>query len=109
MSEDVRYGYALVIWQAFSFVEIQSTEPELLTELTKQVQEKLPKCHPERLLNVFGEDYVLNLKKLSNKDQEVGLWIIRELCHQGWEPFATEVAGQGAAPSHNTHFRKRLR
>jgi hypothetical protein len=30
----------------------------------------------------------IEFKKLDNRDEQVAEWIFKELCHQGWEPYA---------------------
>ena len=35
-----------------------------------------------------GEEYSLRIDRLGSKDLEVGWWILKQLCLQGWEPFA---------------------
>lgn len=34
------------------------------------------------------ERYIYTLRQLDGKDREILDWIVKWLCHQGWEPFA---------------------
>ena len=71
------------------YVGIAITDPSELEFLTSRIKESFPGMRVSqdyvRKLPT-GEVYSTRIDKLSNRDYNVLWWVIKELCHRGWEP-----------------------
>jgi hypothetical protein len=85
------YEYTDVEWEPSAQVIVRTTDPKLLAWVKNELGQFLPNYQVYSSgEDVSGEAYFLWLKKLNNRDSAVAWWIIKRLCHQGWEPFATD-------------------
>lgn len=85
------YRYAHLKFSYFKGVYLYSTDSQVLdwtlAELKKvitnfRVSESVRDTLPS------GEKCCFHIDELRDRDYEVGWWILKQLCLQGWEPFA---------------------
>jgi hypothetical protein len=77
-------------------VRLWSTDWGTLDRITDELKKFIPRYSIKEERNLLsGEIYFYWIANLQNRDYEVGAWIVKQLCLQGWEPFAAEsFAGQ---------------
>ena len=96
------------------WLDFHTTEPGLAEWVRARIEEALPGCkisgpgkelHSSEVLS--GERNNLWVSKLEVRATDVlGWWIIRQLCHQGWEPFAATERESGIRSAKSYQFRK---
>lgn len=63
---------------------VRCTDQTATEGIVNEVRKIMPSCET-------GTNSKLGLtwlKRLQNRDMEIGNWVVRQLCLQGWEPFA---------------------
>ena len=112
-----KYAYFRVGWNLQKLgggVFLRSTDTTTLEWILVRLEEKLKEAgkhsHKTGLVVKYcefdGMKPGVNLNKLSNCDGTIALWIIKQLCDNGWEPFASgrelfvNTAGKLAGASH---------
>lgn len=87
-----RNGYTRVNWTEAG-VFLSSTDSHVMDWVLDEVKKWLP------TMTLFrdwrgelpsGETYTYTMQKLQGRDRDVAWWIVKQLCLQGWEPFAAE-------------------
>ena len=103
------YKYAQLDFGAYG-VYLRSTDSQvldwILAELKKVITDFQVSAGPNLIIpsNLpSGEKYLLHIVKLRDKDNQVGWWILKQLCLQGWEPFVVNYAESSRAFIY--HFR----
>ena len=85
------YKYVLLHFSDWG-VLLHSTDSQvldwILAELKKVITNFRMSAGPKDPKLPSGETYYLHIDKLQGKDRQVGWWILKQLCLQGWEPFA---------------------
>jgi hypothetical protein len=75
-----------------NFISVQSTDPEvveqLLAELRKLISFQVRALDWSKLPS--GEPSVWHLDKFKERAYPAHCWMVKQLCLQGWEPFAIE-------------------
>jgi hypothetical protein len=74
-------------------VFLSSTDPDVLDWVFDDVQKFIPTAtlfRDWRGVLPSGETYSYTIQKLKGTDRDVAWWIVKQLCLQGWEPFAVE-------------------
>jgi hypothetical protein len=78
-------------------VALTCTDPELLGWISSKIQEFFPICEVISSKDPAGEVYEVVFRDLRRERQqkeqalsETKWWIIKQLCHQGWEPTRDE-------------------
>jgi hypothetical protein len=95
------------------YVGIAITDPSELEFLTSRIKESFPGMRVSqdyvRKLPT-GEVYSTRIDKLSNRDYDVLWWVIKELCHRGWEPLgaASLVYSEGSKTELVYQFGRRV-
>jgi hypothetical protein len=91
------YKYAELDFGAYG-VHLRSTDSQvldwILAELKKVITDFRVLADRDLIIpsNLpSGEKYLLCIDKLRDKDKQVGWWILKQLCLQGWEPFAART------------------
>lgn len=91
MDREETYQYTDVEWEPSAQVILRTTDPKVLDWIQIELGQLLPNYQVYSSdEDMSGEAYFLWLKRLNNRDSAVAWWIIKRLCHQGWEPFATD-------------------
>jgi hypothetical protein len=88
------YRYAHLQYST-SGVSLSSTDPQVLDWILAE----LKKVIPDYRVAGKSEDG-FSIDKLQYGDHEAGWWILKQLCLQGWKPFAVHED-----TFHNYHFR----
>ena len=76
-------------------VTLYSTDPKMLDWILSELKRVstdfgITGCKIETFSLPSGEKYVVQIHQLQGKDYLVLWWILTQLCHQGWEPFAKD-------------------
>ena len=98
MDSGERYGYVSVDYNLNYWVTLKSTEPKLLDWLVSELKKFVPECRVQGSLEDLSGEIcwvdVVNVKWTKKRkgiaNRAAFWWIIRQLCHQGWEPFASD-------------------
>ena len=87
------YKYAKVHPQYH--VEMYSTDPQVINWILSELKKIIPTFSFTRksTTDFSGKAFEFRIDQLQNKDYIVGMWIIQQLCQNGWEPFG--VTGNG--------------
>lgn len=98
----VRYGY-LSICEELRYVEIaMCTEPTTVRWFIDEITKAYPSADVRVKKCRRGHPYSARVYKIQERDLSViSAWLIRELCHAGWEPYDS-----GSGPY--SRFRKTL-
>ncbi len=76
--------------------------------LLSQLKQLFPQMRVERMYKLpSGETYWYNVKGLSSKDDDVGWWVIKQLCRRRWEPFDVTSEVIADATTYVYHFKRR--
>lgn len=91
-----KYAYFRVSWELYQGGErgvyLRSTDMATLEWILAKLQEagmRYKFRRTEKYLEFDGLKPAANLKSLNDRDGTVALWIIKQLCDNGWEPFAS--------------------
>jgi hypothetical protein len=85
-------GYTRVSWTE-SGVFLSSTDAHVMDWVLDDVKNFLPTAtlfKNWRGVLPSGETYTYTIQKLQGRDGDVAWWVVKQLCRQGWEPFAVE-------------------
>ncbi len=85
-------GYTRVYWTE-SGVFLSSTDSQVMDSVFEEVKGFIPGAtlfKNWRGVLPTGETYTYTMQKLQGRDGDVAWWIVKQLCLQGWEPFAVE-------------------
>ena len=106
------FEYARIIAEKYKFVTIETTDNELLEEISAEVKKEYPKSDilfinfffrpsEEQDLNKRrkSKKYGVHINKLNNNDLTVGWWILDLMLTKGWEPFSRRDASLGQGDS----------
>jgi len=70
-------------------IQLVSTDSQVLDWIFAEVRKFFPGCAVRNKKELpSGETFACNIHRLKDRDWEVCWWIIKQLCLQGWEPFA---------------------
>jgi hypothetical protein len=103
MTESVRYEYAHV--RLSGGVDFACTDAAFFDRMVAEVRRMVPGCKATVAQDLSGERASVALDNLKNREGAVAQWMIKALCHQGWEPFWGSVAYYGGG---ELAFRKRV-
>ena len=68
---------------------LESTDSEMLERILAEVKKLIPSCSVRDKRELpSGELYFYVIYNLRGKGWSVATWIVKQLCLQGWEPFA---------------------
>jgi len=104
----ISYGYVLVGCSS-EHITLISTEPEVVQWFLDEMAKAIPGHRVEVEKCLSGELYRAEVKKAGMfsgcppKVEAVYAWVVRELCHDGWEPFSEADQWWGGMS-----FRKRI-
>ena len=84
------HPFAQVQWTSTG-VRFICTDDAILDAILVQLKKYDPKyIIPLTWELISGETICWKIEKLQAKDMETGLWLVKQLCQQGWEPFESE-------------------
>jgi len=99
------YGYACVFWTQGG-VTLYCTDPQMLESIFTELKKLVPSC--KRAAEAFklasGEVLGYSVHRLQGQDNLIFLWVVKQLCLQGWEPF--EAKDLPLSPWAAIHLRK---
>jgi hypothetical protein len=82
-------GYSVAIW-------LESTDSQVLNWILAEVRKFYPSSWMKQRDKLpSGEVYSVEISKLKDDDCAVHWWIVKQLCLQGWEPFAAPDVHDG--------------
>ena len=86
-------GFAQIYWCS-SGVTLYCTDSEVFESVLEELKKLIPSCrvHSKTEL-ISGEIYHCEIDKLKGQDKKVGVWVMKQLCLQGWEPFESGDIG----------------
>lgn len=69
-------------------VKVWSTNAAVLNWVEEQVREVSPKYKKAKSQSFLpsGESYSVSFDNLQGKGYDIGWWIVKQLCEQGWKP-----------------------
>jgi hypothetical protein len=70
------------------WVSLESTDSQVLDGILAEVRKFFPFCRGQVAELPSGEWYNLDIHRLRGKGLAVYWWVVKQLCLQGWEPFA---------------------
>jgi hypothetical protein len=106
MSTPQSSGLAQVEWDNHG-VHLFCTDDKVLDALLAELENLVPtyKVGLKRT-TISGQTVGCYLEGFRMRDQEVGRWLVTQLCQQGWEPF--EAQGILAPSEGFVKFRRRI-
>ena len=98
-----RYKY-IEIYASSLGIRLLRAELELVEQMATMLRKHIPSCAVKPLYDdVDQKPLGYALHKLGNKDYMVVHWLLRQLCCQGWEPFACTHEGRLGITYHCNH------
>ena len=96
------------------YLTITCTESAVLDFIVSEIKKYVPKPIISETKDLSGQATTLEFMFLKNLDNEIFLWVIKWLCHNGWEPFgitANIIGGESSTKYSNLktgvhYFRK---
>lgn len=87
---------------------VTTTDPSILDWLYDEVKKLIPNCATKNELHdLMGERIGFSFHRLEDKDSKVARWILKLLCENGFEPFATST-GEVAQYHVDFHLRREI-
>lgn len=87
------YDFLIIEDSHVGGVRVRSTDHTignfLYTELSKHIKNVKAVVEAE---TISGQPYAWKFSNLSGKDNETAWWMMTQVSHNGWEPFATSGA-----------------
>jgi len=82
-------GYARVWWST-SGVWLYCTESGVVDWILSELRKIVPTLKVSIAELPSGDPYFWAISRLKGQDTIIGYWVIKQLCEQGWEPFAVQ-------------------
>jgi hypothetical protein len=106
-----RYEWAAVVFSAYG-IAFQCTDSHCIDAMTEAIKKFVPNARFKQV-NPYGggtgidpesgQPFGRLFQYLDGKDLDIGYWLVKQLCHRGWEPY-------DSAPDENHyprfHFRR---
>lgn len=73
---------------------LMCTDPPTLMLLADEVKKLVPTCVVDMSIKVGGEPFHMTLSGLKSRQQEMQWYMMKLLCHMGWEPYAADGQSQ---------------
>lgn len=82
-------GFAQISWGE-GYVDLSCTDSEVLESVLEELEKLVPSYRVEKTESFSGEIYWCRIDKIRHQEVwDVGFWVMKQLCLQGWEPFVS--------------------